>query len=59
MSRPRGVRTVQRWNRIGDYSEEAVPLVLRNASRPEPDQHRDDDGDNAQAPPKHLKLPYP
>jgi hypothetical protein len=36
-----------------------VPLVLRNARGPEPEQDRDDDTDDAQAPPKHLKLPWP
>jgi hypothetical protein len=43
----------------GGSTEEAVPLALRNASGPEPPQDRDDDGDDAQAPPKHLMLPYP
>jgi hypothetical protein len=42
-----------------EVPEGAVPLALRNAGGPEPPQDRGDDGDDAQAPPKHLKLPYP
>jgi hypothetical protein len=52
-------RPGRRGRRVTATADAALPLALRNAGGPEPPQDRDDDGDDAQAPPQHLKLPYP